>query len=98
MSDSGGLTYDTAAIRREAGKLRACADMVSDALSDTNAIRTGLDGKIEGTAAEALDARLMEMRSQLKTLGGGMEGLSRALMAFAASLDAADEKVASMMK
>ena len=47
---------------------------------------------------KALDARLMEMRSQLRTLCKGMDGLSRALLQFAAALEVADEKVADMMK
>lgn len=98
MSGSDGVTYDTAAIRREAGKLRSCASTVADALDSTNELRSRLDGNFEGDAAKALDARLMEMRSQLRTLCKGMDGLSRALLQFAAALEVADEKVADMMK
>lgn len=90
--------YDTAAIRREARKLKSCYERLTDsAIPRVNGARSRLEGEFEGRAADALDSRLLQMRAEVKSLSNAIKGLYTALMRYADALEEADERMARLM-
>ena len=90
--------YDTAAIRREARKLKSCYERLADsAVPRVNGVRAKLEGEFEGRAAAALDSRLLQMWAEVKGLSTEIKGLYTALMRYADALEEADERMARLM-
>lgn len=90
--------YDTAAIRREAKKLKSCYDRLNDsALPRVKGIQSRLEGSFEGRTADALNTRLKGLRTEMAALSGEINGLYAALMNYANALEEADERLVRLM-
>ncbi len=95
---NNGYDYDTAAIRREAQKIRRCADMLaSSALPRLDRAGSRLDGNFMGRTADALEKTLGDSRRQLRTLQDDLACVSGALDRFANALEEADRRLADLM-
>ena len=92
------MKYDTAEIRRAARSIQRCADRLEDAEPKMQKLRREVSSSFEGIAADALSDRLIDLDSDVKTLGNGLEALSRALRNFAERIEEADEKLSRSMK
>ena len=90
--------YDTAAIRREARRIRDCSNrMESSAFQRVKDARAKLEGNFEGRTADALDESLNQTQSKLKALNAELKALYSALMSFADALEEADEQIARIL-
>ena len=95
---TGGYDYDTAAIRREARKIKRCCDCLSQsAIPETEKTRRILDGNFAGQAAEALDARLVSLTKDIGSLRSNLNSVYTALMRFADELERRDAELARIM-
>ncbi|MBQ4159006.1 MAG: WXG100 family type VII secretion target [Clostridia bacterium] len=89
--------YDTAAIRREARKVKSCASKIEDtAMRRLSSTRLAIDGEFIGQTADALDDSLSKMQKKLKSLNSDLNSLYSALMRYADSLEEADERVSKL--
>jgi len=91
--------YDSAAVRREARKIKACRDRIeSAALPRIKDARSALDDTFKGRTADALDNSLDQAQSKLKALYSELNGLYSALMHYADAIEEADEKVSRLFR
>lgn len=91
--------YDTAAIRREANKLKKCCDRLNTAAIDRmrNAQRY-VERDLRGKAADALEESLAQSLRQIKSLRDDLEATYLGLYRFADALEEADARAARLMK
>lgn len=96
----GNVTYDydTAAIRREAKKIKVCRNVLENtALSKVNDVRSKLEDNFMGCTADALDESLTQIQRKLRTLNEELRSLQSALSNFADRLEEADDRVAQLL-
>lgn len=94
----GVYDYDTAAIRREAQKIKRCCDCIKQsAIPEAEKTRQILDGNFIGEAADALDERLVLLKKEIGTLGNNLNTVYTALMRFADELERRDAEIARIM-
>ncbi len=90
--------YDSAAVRREAKKILACSEKVTNsALPRIKGARSKVEDDFKGSAAEALDNSLTRAQDQLNALKKELDTLYRALSRYADALEEADERVAQLL-
>lgn len=95
---SGGYDYDTAAIRREARKIKRCCDCLKQsAIPEAEKTRQILDGNFAGRAADALDARLISLTKDIGSLQSNLNSVYTALTRFADELERRDAEIARIM-
>lgn len=93
-----GYDYDTAAIRREARKLKRCCDCLKQsAMPEAEKTRQILDGNFAGRTADALDERLISIMKDVGLLQSNLNSIYAALMSFADELERRDAELARMM-
>lgn len=90
--------YDTAAVRTEARKLKKCFDRLNGSeIQRVKNVRARLDDGFEGSAAAALDGRLVQIQTEVRQLSGEIYSLYVGLMKYADALEKADESIAQML-
>lgn len=91
--------YDSRAVRAAARKLRTCAQNLSDGTKGKiQTIRGELPSNLEGEAANALQARLNDLSSDVNTIVGSINGLARALNNYADDLDRTAARLRQQMQ
>lgn len=92
------VTYDTGEIRRAARKIKSCAETLADSAEPKlNRVRSEIPENFQGKAAEALSDRVDDLYKDVRTIGGGLKSLYRALMNYAEALEEADRKIAEKL-
>lgn len=90
--------YDSTAVRREARKFKKCSEMLEQrAMPQAKSIGAQLDGNFRGQAADALDERLSQMQSQIRSLRARCDNMYSVLMKYADELERLDAEFAQML-
>lgn len=91
----GKVTYDTAAIRADAQKVRRCCAELSQALDERiPKIRSAVETRTAGRASEALRASVEVSRSRIAAACDELSVLSSGLNRLADQLELADDVAA----
>lgn len=87
--------YDTAEIRMTARRVANVAQEVRElSIRNVKAVSEQLEGSFQGNAADALQARLRTVGSDILRISKGLDAVQRNLLSFARNLEEADRKIA----
>ena len=92
------LIYDTDKIRRAARQVASLSERLeAETLSGLK--RAGDETEaLKGEAAQALEESIEQLRREVRNIDNELEELGQRLFRFAARLEAADDRMASMMQ
>lgn len=92
------LIYDTDKIRTAARQVRKLSERLEvESLSGLK--RAGDETEeLKGEAARALEERIEQLRREVRNIDNELEELGQRLFRFAAKLEAADDRMASLMQ
>ena len=80
--------FDTTAVRAAVSKIRKCASALSEGTRPRiQTISSGIQANLEGETATALENRVGDLRADVNTLVGSMNGLCNALSKYADNLE-----------
>lgn len=87
------MEYSVSKIRRLARQFDKCSSSVEQVMKDeVRKVMSDLPDGMEGNAADALENRLMDLRSDLSSISGSLDDIASDLRAFARRLEIADQK------
>ena len=96
---SNKYDYDSAAVRAAARKIQRCANTVNnDAKPKLKNVRNEVSSEFEGAAANALEERLGDLDSDIRSIANGLSSLSEALFDYADALDEAMEAAKEVLE
>ena len=99
MADRHDFDYDSAAVRRAARQVLNCAEIIADgAQPKLRNIRGEVDDNIKGKAADALDDRLADIDTDVRSIISGLRSLGNALNSYAAALERTARELADALK
>ncbi|MBE5801785.1 MAG: hypothetical protein E7319_05790 [Clostridiales bacterium] len=86
-----GFEVDTAEVRRVADEIKAIAGEVKQ-LSSTNVnrMKDSVEENLRGETADAIREALNNLSADIKSIGGGLDGIQKALYEYIRRVEAAD--------
>lgn len=90
--------FDSEKVREAARRIKRLSVRVDSEVTEAVKRANGYTEEISGETAEAMEDRLQRTRRDLHRVCDSLEDISRKLRAYAAAIEAADDRIADQMR